>query len=65
MARKGPERSTTPPPEGDGTVIDIDVSEEMRNAFLEYSVSVIHSRALPDARDELLALVHEVANATE
>ena len=53
MARKGPERSTTPPPEGDGTVIDIDVSEEMRNAFLEYSVSVIHSRALPDARDGL------------
>ena len=53
MARKGPERSTTPPPEGDGTVIDIDVSEEMRSAFLEYSVSVIHSRALPDARDGL------------
>ncbi len=25
----------------------------MRNAFLEYSVSVIHSRALPDARDGL------------
>ncbi|MBC7310178.1 MAG: DNA topoisomerase IV subunit A, partial [Tetrasphaera sp.] len=32
---------------------DIDVTEEMSNAFLEYSLSVIHSRALPDARDGL------------
>ena len=32
-------------------IVDIDVSAEMQNAFLEYSVSVIHSRALPDARD--------------
>ncbi len=34
-------------------IIDIDVEEEMRNAFLEYSYSVIYSRALPDARDGL------------
>ena len=34
-------------------IVDIDVSAEMQNAFLEYSVSVIHSRALPDARDGL------------
>ena len=40
-------------PGSDGRIVDIDVSEEMRNAFLEYSVSVIHSRALPDARDGL------------
>lgn len=40
-------------PGNDGRIVDIDVSEEMRNAFLEYSVSVIHSRALPDARDGL------------
>ena len=34
-------------------IVDIDVTEEMSNAFLEYSLSVIHSRALPDARDGL------------
>lgn len=32
---------------------DIDVSEEMRKSFLEYSYSVIYARALPDARDGL------------
>ncbi|KGN38513.1 DNA gyrase/topoisomerase IV subunit A [Knoellia subterranea] len=34
-------------------IVDIDVGVEMQNAFLEYSVSVIHSRALPDVRDGL------------
>lgn len=34
-------------------IIDIDVEDEMRSAFLEYSYSVIYSRALPDARDGL------------
>src|SRR5258707_8287211 len=32
---------------------DIDVSTEMEGSFLEYSYSVIYSRALPDARDGL------------
>jgi DNA gyrase subunit A len=34
-------------------IVDIDVTEEMSNSFLEYSYSVIYSRALPDARDGL------------
>ena len=47
-------RTSAPPPEDDlGRVVDIDVEEEMRSAFLEYSYSVIYSRALPDARDGL------------
>ncbi len=47
-------RTSTPPPEdGLGKVVDIDVEDEMRTAFLEYSYSVIYSRALPDARDGL------------
>src|SRR5215207_4556159 len=47
-------RSTTPPPEEvEERIIDIDVEEEMRGAFLEYAYSVIYSRALPDARDGL------------
>ncbi|CAN5618549.1 DNA topoisomerase IV subunit A [soil metagenome] len=32
-------------------IIDIDVQNEMQDAFLEYAYSVIYSRALPDARD--------------
>ena len=34
-------------------IIDVDVSREMENSFLEYAYSVIYSRALPDARDGL------------
>lgn len=34
-------------------IIDIDVSEEMRESFLEYAYSVIYARALPDSRDGL------------
>ncbi len=34
-------------------IVDIDVSQEMEASFLEYSYSVIYSRALPDARDGL------------
>ena len=34
-------------------IVDIDVAKEMRESFLEYSYSVIYSRALPDARDGL------------
>src|ERR1700721_3053507 len=34
-------------------IVDIDVTEEMSNSYLEYSYSVIYSRALPDARDGL------------
>ena len=47
-------RSSTPPPEEfEEQIVDIDVEEEMQSAFLEYSYSVIYSRALPDARDGL------------
>ena len=53
MARDGGTSDPKNTPEDVDRVVDIDVSEEMRNAFLEYSVSVIHSRALPDARDGL------------
>ncbi len=34
-------------------ILDIDIGDEMRTSFLEYSYSVIYSRALPDARDGL------------
>ena len=34
-------------------IVDIDVTEEMRDSYLEYAYSVIYQRALPDARDGL------------
>ena len=40
-------------PDADQNITEIDVSTEMRGSFLEYAVSVIHARALPDARDGL------------
>ncbi len=36
-----------------GRVRDTDIDREMRNAYLDYAMSVIVSRALPDARDGL------------
>ncbi|HDQ73221.1 MAG TPA: DNA gyrase subunit A [Chloroflexi bacterium] len=36
-----------------GTVQQVDINKEMRGAYLDYAMSVIVSRALPDARDGL------------
>src|ERR1700747_2673037 len=53
----------TPPSEGGGggtpfyapneIIKKINVADEIKNSFLDYSMSVIISRALPDARDGL------------
>ncbi len=37
----------------EGNIITIDIDREMRKSFLDYSMSVIVSRALPDVRDGL------------
>ncbi len=37
----------------DKRIIDVDLQKEMRQSFLDYSMSVIVSRALPDVRDGL------------
>ena len=50
---------TPPPPPGDDTAVEhfdiepIQLQDEMENSFLEYAMSVIMQRALPDARDGL------------
>lgn len=52
---------STPPPPTDGEETEtggydiepIEIQDEMENSFLEYAMSVIMSRALPDARDGL------------
>jgi DNA gyrase subunit A len=49
----------TPPPGGDGggtnagNIQPINIEEEMRRSYLDYSMSVIIGRALPDVRDGL------------
>jgi DNA gyrase/topoisomerase IV subunit A len=50
---KTPKAVLPKPGENPGRIIDIDVSQEMSESFLEYAYSVIYSRALPDARDGL------------
>ena len=35
----------------DQKIIDVDLNKEMRKSFLDYSMSVIVSRALPDVRE--------------
>jgi DNA gyrase subunit A len=38
---------------GGGNIIPINIEDEMRGAYIDYSMSVIVSRALPDVRDGL------------
>ncbi len=43
----------TEPIASEGTILPIDIEQELRSSFLEYSMSVIVARALPDVRDGL------------
>jgi DNA gyrase subunit A len=44
---------STPPPPGDHDIAPISIVEEMKTSYLDYAMSVIVSRALPDVRDGL------------
>lgn len=61
-------KKTTGPKPGEypGKIVDIDVSKEVSESFLEYAYSVIYSRALPDARDGLKPvhrrILHQMAD---
>src|ERR1700723_1100789 len=57
---QNPELPLTPPPGGDGptgpgalNMQPVNIEEEMRKSYLDYSLSVIIGRALPDVRDGL------------
>src|SRR5579862_7895333 len=54
---QNPELPLTPPPGGDGpgaaNIQPVNIEEEMRRSYLDYSMSVIIGRALPDVRDGL------------
>ena len=56
MARRSPPTPPPPPaepPDVEGYIEPIEINLEMERSFLEYSMSVIVSRALPDVRDGL------------
>jgi len=46
-----------------GTIIDADINEKMEKSYLDYSMSVIISRALPDVRDGLKPVHRRVLTA--
>src|SRR5713226_3941870 len=55
---QNPELPLAPPPGGDGgpgaaNIQPVNIEEEMRRSYLDYSMSVIIGRALPDVRDGL------------
>src|SRR6476619_7134861 len=56
---QNPELPLTPPPPGEGgspgalSIVPVNIEEEMRRSYLDYSMSVIIGRALPDVRDGL------------
>ena len=57
---KNPELPLTPPPGGEGgggpgalNIQPVNIEDEMRRSYLDYSMSVIIGRALPDVRDGL------------
>src|SRR3954453_3748413 len=56
---QNPELPLTPPPPGEGgnpgalKIHPVNIEEEMRRSYLDYSLSVIIGRALPDIRDGL------------
>lgn len=45
------EDETTAVEESGDRIVKIDIGKEMRSAYIDYSMSVIVSRALPDVRD--------------
>ena len=52
-------------PEDDGPIQPIALQEEMENSFLDYAMSVIMSRALPDVRDGLKPVHRRIIWAME
>ncbi len=47
------ETNTTPPEGGRGGIAPIAIEDELKRSYLDYAMSVIVSRALPDVRDGL------------
>ena len=55
------DEDTTSPETPEEEIQPINVADEIKNSFLDYSMSVIVSRALPDARDGIETLPAAIA----
>ncbi len=65
MATQPPIDDTTPPPPSDRDIAPISIVEEMKTSYLDYAMSVIVSRALPDVRDGLKPVHRRILHACQ
>ncbi|HZU51447.1 MAG TPA: DNA topoisomerase (ATP-hydrolyzing), partial [Sphingomicrobium sp.] len=65
MATQPPIDDTTPPASGDNDIAPISIVEEMKTSYLDYAMSVIVSRALPDVRDGLKPVHRRILHACQ
>nr|WP_281276748.1 DNA gyrase subunit A [Alteraurantiacibacter aquimixticola] len=59
------DNENTLPPEGPGEFDRIDIVDEMKTSYLDYAMSVIVSRALPDVRDGLKPVHRRILFASQ
>jgi DNA gyrase subunit A len=48
-----------------GNIVPVNIEDEMRNSYLDYAMSVIVSRALPDVRDGLKPVQRRILHAMQ
>ena len=65
MATQPPIDETTPLPPSDSDIAPISIVEEMKTSYLDYAMSVIVSRALPDVRDGLKPVHRRILHACQ
>jgi DNA gyrase subunit A len=58
-----PPSDAPPPPQPSHDIAPITIEEEMRRSYLDYAMSVIVARALPDARDGLKPVQRRILHA--
>src|SRR5215212_8739512 len=55
----------SPPPPGDRDIAPISIVDEMKTSYLDYAMSVIVARALPDVRDGLKPVHRRILYASQ
>ncbi len=58
-----PKKSDTDKEKNVGKVVDVEIEDQMRGAYLDYAMSVIVGRALPDVRDGLKPVHRRILHA--
>ncbi|MFC1700234.1 DNA gyrase subunit A [Patescibacteria group bacterium] len=65
MADKTPEKTEDTPKTSDKGILKTEITTEMQSAYLDYAMSVIVSRALPDVRDGLKPVQRRIIYAMQ